>query len=77
MAQVQLVGDDGKVMGNWPVYEKTFSTGNTGYQANGEINLGGAPHNVNIIFARKKAQGVKKVAVLGAAKKGGLTSNTK
>ena len=53
----------------FPVYEKTFSTGNTGYHASGSLQIGGVPHNANLLLVKSKQKaGAKTPASLLGAK---------
>jgi hypothetical protein len=51
------------------IFEKTFSTGNTGFQANGSLQIGGIPHNANLLLIKSKQKVAKKAAsILGAGR---------
>ena len=68
MAEFVLV--EGTIeIARFTVYEKTFSTGNTGYHASGSLQIGGVPHNANLLLVKSKQKlGAKTPASLLGAK---------
>ena len=63
--------DGDAILGSFPVFEKTFSSGNTGYHATGSVTLAGKTYNANLLFTESRRRDSKPASFGAAAGRNG------